>query len=208
MHWYHQTHFFKPSLQQIQSQMLSGLQTLDRQGKVLLYPAERQSSQFTEEKPTAHTHRATLDSLFTWLAAPSPYKVRQTSFLPKYLQASAIPAPRGTCHSTGHTTILEQCLENVGDKLLLWNVKALPISGTCSTDTRVVTNGNGLVTICLAARIVYSYILGLMQIAKLSAGQNNNRFSSHKAIVAAYKFTSWNWEEMLGWDTNQIELVF
>lgn len=119
MHWYQQTHFFKPSLQQIQSQMLSGLQTLDRQGKVLLYPAERQSSQFTEGKPTAHTHRATLDSLFTWLAAPSPYKVRQTSFLPKYLQASAIPAPRGTCHSTGHTTILEQRLENVGDKLLV-----------------------------------------------------------------------------------------
>jgi len=116
--------FFKPSLQQIQSQMLSGLQMLDRQGKVLPYnAAERQSSQFTGGKLIAHghisPHRATLNSLFTWLAAPSPYKVRQTSFLPKYLQASAIPAPRGTYHSTGQTRILEQCLENVRDRLLV-----------------------------------------------------------------------------------------
>lgn len=28
-----------------------------------------------------------------------------------------------------------------------------------------------------------------MQIAKVSAGQNNNRFNGHKAIKAAYKFT-------------------
>lgn len=72
----------------------------------------------------------------------------------------------------------------------LWSVKTLPISRMCSTDKRVVRNGNGD-NLSSSQNINSNHILGLMQNAKLSASQNNNRFSSHKAIVAAYKFTFW-----------------